>query len=138
MAAKDGEESRKATRSEGNDLEEICSGCVLTMYLQFVDHGYKVMHAGQLITVFSARNYLDVQSNDSALLLIALDSDEKMRIRSGSCSLDPIPSCLILSLLSGAHTDRRRATGLLTVHSLSVPSVLCTEKATTRQVPEVH
>lgn len=62
------------------------------LYSQFVDHGYKVMHAGQLITVFSARNYLDVQSNDSALLLIALDSDEKMRIRLGSLSLASIPS----------------------------------------------
>jgi len=39
------------------------------------------MHGGQLLTVFSARNYLDLQSNDSALLLIAYDCDGKMRIR---------------------------------------------------------
>ena len=41
----------------------------------------QVMHGGQLLTVFSARNYLDLQSNDSALLLIAYDCDGKMRIR---------------------------------------------------------
>lgn len=41
----------------------------------------QVMHGGQLLTVFSARNYLDLQSNDSALLLIAYDCDGRMRIR---------------------------------------------------------
>ena len=43
---------------------------------QFVDHGYKVMHHGHLLTVFSARNYFMKQSglkNDSAILLVAED-----------------------------------------------------------------
>ena len=60
---------------EQNDLKMIIRAH------QFVDHGYKIMHSGQLLTVFSARNYLDLQSNDSAVLLIAHDSDGSMRIR---------------------------------------------------------
>jgi hypothetical protein len=39
------------------------------------------MHSGHLITVFSARNYLDVCDNDSALLLIAEDDTAALRIR---------------------------------------------------------
>ena len=31
---------------------------------QFVDHGYKIMHGGQLVTVFSARNYLGTCSKE--------------------------------------------------------------------------
>eukprot|EP01038_Epipyxis_sp_PR26KG_P007257 gene7257-9894_t len=37
--------------------------------------GFRVMHDGLLITVFSARNYFDQQSNDGAILLI-LETEE--------------------------------------------------------------
>ena len=65
----------------------IVSACACRMPLSFLvlcERKFKsaqVMHGGQLLTVFSARNYLDLQSNDSALLLIAYDSDGRMRIR---------------------------------------------------------
>ena len=36
---------------------------------QYVRHGYKVMHGGRLITLFSARNYFGRVENDGALLL---------------------------------------------------------------------
>ena len=51
---------------------------------QFVDHGYKVMHRGHLLTVFSARNYFMKQSglkNDSAILLVAEDDEGNIRVR---------------------------------------------------------
>ena len=51
---------------------------------QFVDHGYKVMHHGHLLTVFSARNYFMKQSglkNDSAILLVAEDDEGNLRVR---------------------------------------------------------
>lgn len=51
---------------------------------QFVDHGYKVMHRGHLLTVFSARNYFMKQSgleNDSAVLLVAEDDEGNLRVR---------------------------------------------------------
>ena len=50
---------------------------------QYVRQGYKVMHAGRLITLFSARNYFpseDGHSNDSALLLIAPDGNGHLRV----------------------------------------------------------
>jgi hypothetical protein len=48
---------------------------------QFVPHGYKVMHGGRLVTVFSARNYGGQLINDSAVLLIAEDDDGNLRVR---------------------------------------------------------
>eukprot|EP00038_Savillea_parva_P003507 m.126694 g.126694 ORF g.126694 m.126694 type:complete len:692 (-) comp11194_c0_seq4:242-2317(-) len=48
---------------------------------QWVARGYKVMHGGHLLTVFSARNYFDVEDNDGALLLIAEDAEAAIRIR---------------------------------------------------------
>jgi len=50
---------------------------------QFVRQGYKVMHSGRLITLFSARNYFsssDGQTNDGAMLLIAPDHNGHLRI----------------------------------------------------------
>ena len=48
---------------------------------QWVPHGYKVMHGGRLLTVFSARNYEGRVRNDSAILLIAEDDDGNLRVR---------------------------------------------------------
>jgi hypothetical protein len=39
------------------------------------------MHNGRLITVFSARNYMDAVFNDSALLLLTLDDTNSLRVR---------------------------------------------------------
>jgi diadenosine tetraphosphatase ApaH/serine/threonine PP2A family protein phosphatase/Ca2+-binding EF-hand superfamily protein len=48
---------------------------------QFVRHGYKIMHGGHLITLFSARNYFSRENNDGALLVIAMDDNGDLRIR---------------------------------------------------------
>ena len=54
---------------------------------QFVKEGFKVMHAGHLITVFSARDYfVDVDNaaqekgNDAAMLLLTPDRNGDLRI----------------------------------------------------------
>ena len=48
---------------------------------QFVDHGYKVMHRGHLLTVFSARNYDERRDvNNGAMLLFATDADGALRV----------------------------------------------------------
>ena len=38
--------------------------------VQMVPHGYRVMHGGRLITVFSARNYLERETNDRCVVYI--------------------------------------------------------------------
>ena len=43
--------------------------------------GFLVMHGGRLITVFSARNYMDTALNDSALLLLTHDDTRALRVR---------------------------------------------------------
>jgi hypothetical protein len=43
--------------------------------------GFLVMHGGRLITVFSARNYMDTALNDSALLLLTYDDTQALRVR---------------------------------------------------------
>jgi diadenosine tetraphosphatase ApaH/serine/threonine PP2A family protein phosphatase len=49
---------------------------------QFVPEGAKFMHGGHLVTVFSARNYVDPQNhNDSALLLLAYDEQGQLLVR---------------------------------------------------------
>lgn len=48
---------------------------------QFVPEGYRIMHGGRLITVFSARNYFERQTNNGALLLIAHDHEGNLRVR---------------------------------------------------------
>lgn len=40
-----------------------------------VAEGFKVMHGGHLMTVFSARNYCGTDTNDAALLLVAEDEN---------------------------------------------------------------
>lgn len=55
---------------------------------QYVRQGYKVMHGGRLVTLFSARNYFygeashsgRLVSNDGALLLLAPDGNGHLRI----------------------------------------------------------
>jgi len=52
---------------------------------QYVRQGYKVMHAGHLITLFSARNYLAEDDdweppNDAAMLLLAPDVNGHLRV----------------------------------------------------------
>lgn len=48
---------------------------------QFVPEGYRVMHSGRLITVFSARNYFEKIENNGAFLLVALDQQGSLRVR---------------------------------------------------------
>ena len=48
---------------------------------QFTRSGIKFMHGGHLATLFSARNYFDAHSNDSALLLVTLDEQGALRVR---------------------------------------------------------
>lgn len=50
---------------------------------QFCRQGYKVMHGGRLITLFSARNYFEGsygKANDGAMLLLAPDNNGHLRI----------------------------------------------------------
>jgi len=47
---------------------------------QYVRHGYKVMHGGHLITLFSARNYFEDDDNDGALILLAPDINGHLRL----------------------------------------------------------
>jgi hypothetical protein len=49
---------------------------------QVVPEGAKFMHGGHLVTVFSARNYVDPhRHNDSALLLLAYDEQGHLLVR---------------------------------------------------------
>lgn len=48
---------------------------------QFVPEGYRIMHGGHLVTVFSARDYHDSETNSGALLLVARDHEENLRVR---------------------------------------------------------
>jgi diadenosine tetraphosphatase ApaH/serine/threonine PP2A family protein phosphatase len=48
---------------------------------QYMDKGFKVMHGGRMITVFSARNYCDDRENDGAFLLLADDEQGNLRVR---------------------------------------------------------
>ena len=69
----------------GRDVtEEFCRREGIKVVIrshQFVPHGYKVYRRGHLVTVFSARNYGGVHSNDSAVILIAEDDDGNLRLR---------------------------------------------------------
>eukprot|EP00971_Amphidinium_carterae_P272074 5399899-Amphidinium_carterae.1 len=47
---------------------------------QFVRQGYKVMHSGRLLTLFSARNYFKGGYNDGAILLLAPDGNGHLRV----------------------------------------------------------
>jgi len=47
---------------------------------QYVRQGYKVMHGGHLITLFSARNYFGEESNDGAMLLLTPDVNGHLRV----------------------------------------------------------
>lgn len=53
--------------------------------------GFLVMHNGRLITVFSARNYMDAVFNDSALLLLTYDDTKSLRVRIKTFSKKYIP-----------------------------------------------
>lgn len=51
---------------------------------QLAREGFKIMHGGRLITVFSARNYVpgpQRRPNDAALLLLAEDESGNLRVR---------------------------------------------------------
>ena len=48
---------------------------------QYNPSGFLVMHGGRLITVFSARNYMDTVLNDAALLLLTHDDTRALRVR---------------------------------------------------------
>lgn len=71
----------------GADVTEaFCEANELSVVVrshQFVRQGYKVMHGGRLVTLFSARNYFtthDDVSNDGALLLVAPDGNGHLRL----------------------------------------------------------
>ncbi len=48
---------------------------------QFVPEGARVMHNGKLITVFSARNYVNSVKNDGAFILICKDEEKNVRLK---------------------------------------------------------
>ena len=48
---------------------------------QCAREGFKLMHGGHCITVFSARNYAGGHTNDGALLLVAEDCEGNIRVR---------------------------------------------------------
>ena len=48
---------------------------------QYVAKGYKILHGGRVLTVFSARNYFDRVQNDSAIILISEDEERNVRLK---------------------------------------------------------
>lgn len=62
---------------------------------QFVRQGYKVMHGGHLITLFSARNYLlddgEASHNDAAMILLATDLNGHLRAHPKRVAFMPHP-----------------------------------------------
>ena len=48
---------------------------------EFVPEGFKIMHGGHLMTVFSARNYFSEETNDAALVLLAYDEDNNLQCK---------------------------------------------------------
>lgn len=68
----------------GPDITEMfCAREGISMIVrshQYVRQGYKVMHHGHLITLFSSRNYMDDDDNDGAMLLFAPDLNEHLRV----------------------------------------------------------
>ncbi len=48
---------------------------------QYIPDGYRIMHGGHLINVFSARNYFDHVFNDGALILLAEDEEGNLQCR---------------------------------------------------------
>lgn len=57
---------------------------------QLVPKGFKHMHGGRLITLFSARNYFESYKNDGALLLLAYDEQGRLRVRPKRVSHRPL------------------------------------------------
>ena len=58
-----------------NNLSHILRGH------QYVAKGYKILHGGRVVTVFSARNYFDRVQNDSAIILISEDEEGNVRLK---------------------------------------------------------
>jgi hypothetical protein len=58
-----------------NNLSHIIRGH------QYVVKGYKILHGGRVLTVFSARNYFDRVQNDSAIILISEDEEGNVRLK---------------------------------------------------------
>lgn len=69
----------------GSDVTEaFCKNNNITHIIrghQLVPEGYRIMHGGHLISLFSARNYCDHDLNDSAVVLIVKDQDGNIRIK---------------------------------------------------------
>ena len=64
--------------------DRFCEGNGIDLVVrshQYVRRGYKYMHAGRLVTLFSARNYFGREENDAALLLVARDGYGQIRVR---------------------------------------------------------
>lgn len=66
---------------------------------QFVRQGYKVMHGGHLITLFSARNYLlddgEASHNDAAMILLATDLNGHLRVHPKRVAFMPHPDSVL-------------------------------------------
>mmetsp|Transcript_116371 Transcript_116371/g.336116 ORF Transcript_116371/g.336116 Transcript_116371/m.336116 type:complete len:742 (+) Transcript_116371:81-2306(+) len=74
--------------------EEFCKREGLNIIIrshQYVPQGYKVMHGGHMITLFSARNYVGQDENDSALLLLAPDRNGHLRVHPKTLLALPLP-----------------------------------------------
>ena len=65
--------------------ERFCAANRVSLVIrahQFCKQGYKIMHSGRLITLFSARNYFQSGglANDGAMLLLAPDDNGNLRV----------------------------------------------------------
>jgi len=69
---------------------------------QYVPQGYKVMHGGHMITLFSARNYVGEEDNDGALLLLAPDLNGHLRVHAKRLNAMPLPDEDLSDLLDSS------------------------------------
>jgi hypothetical protein len=82
------------------------------------------MHNGRLITVFSARNYMDAIDNDSALLLLTYDDTKSLRVRIKTLSKKDMPPSVVetATAASPRHAAAAAASSTASTPSGGAPS----------------